>query len=199
MNELEQLVELQKTEETNYILENMASLKNITKENKKLPLIDFEKYLLPYYLGEVDKTDANTAVFTANYLEITDSYHIGIDVIDTDGSVKYSLPPLIGDTGIDKLDNIAFATLVDKINLYLETSPLKANQILEKVSEAVNDNLDTTEVNDEYTKTIYKILIDYIDRVNKRLKDKNIELPDTIVKTNNKEKEEEEEEDLFDY
>jgi len=143
-----------------------------------IPLIDFETYLLPYITGEIERTETNVAVYIANFTYITKSHHIGINIIGPDGDIKYKLPPLLSDTNIANLDNIAFTRIVNKVNSYKD-NPMRANRLLSDTTKAIMENLDIN----EHQAELAKILYDYRDR----LKNKDII------------KEEEKEEDLFDY
>ena len=189
MNELEEAAKLMKTDESKEILEFSNIINAISNDNVKIPLIDFENYLLPYILGETKKTDANSAVYIANYLAITKSHSVGITVLDKDGEVMFKLPPLISDTDISKLDNIAFGKIVAKVNTYSKASPRKANMLLNKTIEEVKDKIDTGKDDNEHIKELIKIYDYYKDRVNAVMGKEAAKV--SIL--------EEEEEDLFDY
>ena len=188
---LEKVVELLKTQESEDIKQFSDIISTLKNDDKVISLYDFELHFLPYILGETEKTEVNTAVYISNILKITKSHHIGITVKNKDGETLYKIPPLIADTDITKLDNIAFGTIVNKVNSYLESAPYKVNGILTKVVNKVTEELDLADNSKMYMGELIKILTVYNDRVNKVLAKKG---KTTLIK-----KEEEIEDDLFDY
>jgi len=188
---LEKVVNLLKTQESEDIKQFSKVISTLKNDDKVINLYDFELYFLPYILGEIEKTEVNTAVYIDNILKVTKSHHIGITVKDNDGKILYKLPPLIADTDITKLDNVAFSTIVNKVNSYLESCPHKVNGILTKVVDIVTDELDLADSSKSYTGELIKILTNYNDRVNKVLSKRG--------KSPVNEAKEEIEDDLFDY
>jgi len=186
---LEKVVEKIKSVEEDEILGFSKVISTLKNEDKKVSLYDFELYFLPYILGEIDKTDVNTAVYIDNFLRVAKSHHIGLAVY-VDDKVVYKLPPLIADTDITKLDNISFGSIVSKVNIYSGNNPRKASTILNKVSEKIMEDLDLGESSKEYLKELIKIFNSYPDRFKKVMAKKG---KDVKLDTN------EVEEDLFDY
>ena len=191
---LQEVAKVLNTAETRDIEEFTSLISTLKTEEVDINKYDFESYFLPYVLGEIAKTDTNTAVYIDNFLRVTKSHHIGIAVKDKDGNVIFKLPPLIADTDISKLDRIAFGTIVSKVNLYTESNPNKASALLSKVSKTIMEEFKLGETSEGYITELIKIFKTYPDRVNKvRLKNGELE------KRTPEAKKEEIEEDLFDY
>jgi hypothetical protein len=189
---LREVAEKMKGEEEQEILDFSKVISTLKNEDKIINLYDFETYFLPFIIGEIERTDVNTAVYVDNYLKVAKSHHVGIAVKDND-EVKFKLPPLIADTDITKLDNISFGSIVSKVNSYSESRPDKANALLNKVSKKVLEDMGLSDSSKAYIEELVKIFHSYPDRVAKVIEKRNID-----VKLDTKQIEEEED-DLFDY
>jgi len=190
--ELKEVAKTLNTEEANDLANFTEIISTLKLTEVDINKFDFESYFLPYLLGEIAKTNVNTAVYIDNFLKVTKSHHIGIVVKDDNGIKLFKLPPLIVDTDISKLDSIAFGTIVSKVKLYSESNPNKANNLLKKVSEVVMENLELGESSNVYIEELIKIFTSYPDRVN-AIKIKNNKAINKVIEPI------ELEEDLFDY
>ena len=88
-------------------LSNLANELHIVTEDTStaIDIEDFEEYILPYIIGEVEPTEENYTTFVANYIGLATKATKSL-LIQSNGVVKYKLPPMIASTTIDDTEAI---------------------------------------------------------------------------------------------
>ena len=79
----------------------------------KIKLHDFEEFILPYIIGDIEQTEDNYQVFVANYIALSGKATSPIIVVDNDDeAVKiYKLPPMVASLDIDVVTEHDFKSM----------------------------------------------------------------------------------------
>ena len=179
---LNKVLKEERNEEMEILRELSLNLKEITDPYEEVSLHEFELYLLPFILKEIEYTDENTAIFNSNFLKLSKKYRVGLKVINN-GKILYELPPLLGSLNIDD-NKINFRKIVNTFNSTAESNPRIADKQLSKNLNIVEKTLkeNNNEVN-KYINTLSKIYKDYAHSVkNSKIVEKaNNELEDDFL------------------
>jgi len=194
MNELDKVADAMAENEKEEIASFSKVIASLKNEDKTINMYDFELYFLPYIIGEIARTDENKAVYISNFLRVTESHHIGIAVVNGENEVVFKLPPLITDSDVSELSNIAFNRVMKQVRAYSDSNPWKADAIMKNVT---NEVISKMKVDDSkgYLEDLIKIYKTYPDRVNKVI----LRDGELIIKDNKQQTTQEDEEELFDY
>jgi len=179
---LNDVLQQERDEEMEVLRELSLNLKEIAEPYEVITLQEFETYLLPYIIKEIEHTDENTAIFNSNFLNLSKKYRVGLKVMDGD-KLLYKLPPLISSLKTDE-NKINFRKIVNTFNNTVESNPRMANSQLNKNLNIVEKTLkeDKSYIND-FRDTLSKIYNDYSHRVksNKTVTETKDEIEDDFL------------------
>lgn len=113
-NPLEKLAAIKNNDYIEYLKEKVEDIKALEDDEwATLEKADFEKYILPFLIGKVERNEQNISAFLTNVLTVTDSYYRGIKIVDNGKPFLY-YPPLLLNIKHDSelLENVAFSRIV---------------------------------------------------------------------------------------
>jgi len=161
-------------DEVKELFDNSQILDSINNTGVDVSLSHFETYLLPYIIREIEITEETTSIFYYNIYNIAKSYKTALYIIDSNGEVKYKLPPLVLDVN-DDTNNISYSRIVKKFLNTLDSNASIANRVFNKeINEVENVITSNKEEEGIYVKEFIKIYNDYKYRLKDNLKNKNI-------------------------
>jgi len=119
----------------------------------------FKEFFLPYIDGSIPVTKESIQAFTHNMLQVTDSYFIPINVVDSDGNLLFTLPPYMYELKEnDLLKYLNYNVLVKEYAQLKEVMSDRADAVLEarlrELEKILNPDDDKEK---EYLSNILKI------------------------------------------
>jgi len=139
-NPMEALVKQNKNELKKYLEDMSGIVKEAIVEDVELVRSDFEKYFLPMITMQVEPNEENMKRFINNILAVTESYFLGIKVIDDVTKEElFLLPPLMLDLDLNDpmMRNISFFKLLNMYKSIEENSGSEARAFLGKTLPAL--------------------------------------------------------------
>lgn len=175
---LEDSIKKIKQEEMDDILKTSKHLENLLDEKASINLHQFEEYLLPFIIGNCERDEVGVTIFNMNYLDLAKSPRIGINVINNNDEIIYSLPPLLSTTP-DLNTGINFNTIINIFNNGDLISKRSSIVMLSKASNVIENKLNEDSSTEEtIIEVLTKIFHDYKDMV----KDKKLVTEDVEAK-----------------
>ena len=138
-----------------YLNKLVEDLDNVIDENVKLNEEAFKNLYLPYIIGQ--KHNDN---FVVKWIELAGSPFKEVDLVDNEGNIVNTLPPLIKNAinGDDdsSLNNLSGAITEGK----LQEDTYGKSAILEKTTRTIANHLDDLQTNKEWVKALKPYLKD---------------------------------------
>lgn len=132
-----------KNEELKEFLENSEKIKNITKAETKISKQEFEIYILPFILGEVERNEANINIFIENLKDLAGGYRRELVVLDDDNKTElFRLPPLIADSDIENLKDKKLRNTIIAHKEIAESNPIAADKKLRSLANIILKGLN---------------------------------------------------------
>lgn len=146
MATIEDRILKQKTETADAILKDMAKkgddyfdqiVVEPNKEIKRLPESTFVKHFLPYFCGEQQIDGAPNTM--GLWIGIAGAITSKVDIIDTNGDVLFTVPPM-NDTTIFDVSNLknaqGFKNIIQNYQLYANQTPASGQNYLARTLDA---------------------------------------------------------------
>ena len=121
----------------------------LKEERNKMPEGVFKEFFLPYFNGNEEIVDDNPIM--AKWVEFSGSVYHSVDLINGEGKVVDTVPPLIVNTEAnrEKSANIDYGVISSEFNLRSKRSPVNGDSYLEKTLSAVGNELSDTSTDNE--------------------------------------------------
>ena len=125
------------------------SMKIIESEKSRLPEHIFVSYFLPFFIGQRQVDEKNN--YPAQWISIAGSPTSEVDVIDSSGTVLYTVPAFFNtkkNNPVGERGNLNFNALISAAELLKSRSPIESNNTVNqlyqaKMSKYINTNIDS--------------------------------------------------------
>lgn len=140
--------------------------------NNKITVELFKEEFGPLFRGELDNEDTNIAI--ANWLRVADGHRGSVDLIDEDGTLRLTVPPIYGTyESLNEDKTLPFTSMLREQKLEENRMGLigerVAKEILEEVGDLTLAPVDLTGINkvlyEEKDKEGYVVLNDDDDEL----------------------------------
>jgi len=124
------------------LTELSKKIKNLTKAETKITKQEFETYLLPYILGEVEHNDINNTIFINNLKDLSGGYRVTLTVVDENDETLFSLPPMIIDVNNEKLEKNKLRGTIMSYKDLVDSNPRAADLKIRSLTNIILNGLD---------------------------------------------------------
>ena len=155
------------TEELQELTEISKSMKGLDKLEVKVSKYEFETYLLPYILNEIEHNDINKTVFINNLKDLAGGYRSTILVMDsTEEKVLFKVPPMLINSNIEKLEDRKLRNTIITYEQIAESNPRAADKKLSALTNIIVNGIEVSEDEINVFKDEIKDLLNYYaDRI----------------------------------